>query len=89
MMLVNSYIMYLKVHTSHGQQKKDLLTHHDFRRAIVIYWIDEEHSKRTTVKEETLVVGPKYKRNEGSTGGTSTISSLTHVITTKKVIWSN
>ena len=38
LMLVNSYIMYTKLHLSHGQQKKDLLSHYDFRRAIAIYW---------------------------------------------------
>ena len=58
-MLVNSNIMYLKVYLSHGRQKKDLLTHHDFRQAIAIYWINEEYSRRNAVKERPIVVQQK------------------------------
>ena len=78
-MLVKSYIMYLKVHLSHGQQKKDLLTHHEFRRVIAIYWINEENSRRNAVKERPIVERRKRKSTNVSTGGTSKILSLTQV----------
>ena len=79
-MLVNSYIMYTKLHPSHGRQKKDLLSHHDFRRAIAMYWINEEYSRKTRVNEGTIVIGRKRKKS----GGSSTISSLTQSTPTKK-----
>ena len=76
--------MYLKVHLSHGGKKKYLLTQHDFRRAIPIYWINEEHSRRNAVKERPIVVRQKRKSTHVSTGGTSTILSLTQVTPTRK-----
>ena len=83
-MLVNSYIMYLKLHLIHGRQKKDLISHHDFRRAIAIYWINEEYSKRTRVSEGTIVIGWKCKKSQGSRGESSTVSTLTQDTITKK-----
>ena len=42
-MLTNAYSMYLKV--NNGLQRKDLLSHHDFCKAIAIYWINPEEYK--------------------------------------------
>ena len=52
-MLVNSYIMYLKVHLNQGRKKKDLIIHHDFRRVIAIYWINEEYITKKCSERET------------------------------------
>ena len=39
-MLTNAYIMYMKVNMEeYGVAKKDLMTHHDFRKTIALYWI--------------------------------------------------
>ena len=76
--------MYLKVHLSHGRQKNDLLTQHDFRLEITIYWIIEDYTRRNAVKERPIVVRRKRKSTHVSTGWTSTISSLTQVTPTRK-----
>ena len=41
-MLVNCYVMYLAVQLSHGTKKSDLISHHDFRRDIALYWINPD-----------------------------------------------
>ena len=42
-MLTNTYIMYLKVNMyEYGLQRKELLSHHDFRKAIALYWINPD-----------------------------------------------
>jgi hypothetical protein len=41
-LITNSYIMYVKVNEEEGVQKKNMLSHHDYRRAIAVYLINPE-----------------------------------------------
>ena len=44
-MMTNAYIIYLKVNEEYGLKKKDLLSHHDFQRAIALAWIGHDDNK--------------------------------------------
>ena len=70
-MLTNAYIMYMKVNMEeYGVAKKDLMTHHDFRKAIALYWINPaEYDQELKAKKSYDV-----KRKSSST---STVSSVT------------
>ena len=41
-MLTNAYIMYIKINVSDGAEKKNLLSHHDFWKAIAFAWINQK-----------------------------------------------
>ena len=70
-MLTNAYIMYMKVNMEeYGVAKKDLMTHHDFRKAMALYWINPaEYDQELRAKKPYDV-----KRKSSST---STVSSVT------------
>ena len=46
--LTNAYVMYCKVQIEHhGRNKKDLMTHLQFRESIAMYWINpKEYNKK-------------------------------------------
>ena len=37
--LVNAYIVYRRVSLKYGVSKSDLLSHHNFRKQVVVAWI--------------------------------------------------
>jgi len=67
-MLLNTYVMYVIYNLVKRKKRRDLLSHHDFRRAIIMYWINPEYHK----KHKTRVHILKQKRN----GEDTTISSI-------------
>ena len=70
-MLTNAYIMYVKVmQEEYGIEKKHLISHHDFREAIALYWINPKEYDD----------GLKTEANEGKRkrSSASTISSITN-----------
>ena len=70
-MLTNAYIMYMKVNVEeYVIAKRDLITHHDFRKAIALYWINPAEYDQELKAEKPYDV----KRNISST---STVSSVT------------
>ena len=69
-MLTNAYIMYLKVNMlEYGVQRKYLMSHHDFRKAIALYWINPEEYEK-----ELKVAAQSYKLKRKSTS--SSVSSI-------------
>ena len=70
-MMMNAYIIYMKVNMEkHGGAKKYLMTHHDFRKAITLYWINPAEYDQELKAEKPYDV----KRKSSST---STVSSVT------------
>ena len=70
-MLTNAYIMYMKVNMEeYGVAKKYLMTHHDFRKTIALYWINSAEYDQELKAEKPYDV----KRKSSST---STVSSVT------------
>lgn len=51
-MLVNSYILYVQYNLMKGRKKRDLLSHHDFRREIAMFWINPEYKGRVERNNE-------------------------------------
>ena len=39
-MITNAYVIYLHVNLENGMKKKDLLSHHDFRKVVALAWIN-------------------------------------------------
>ena len=68
-MLTNAYVTYLFVNMSQGIAKKDLLSQHEFRRDIIIMWINPEEYQENE----------KMKVSSVSSVTMSTISSCTAV----------
>jgi len=40
-MIVNSYVIYRTFSLANGINKKDLMSHHDFRKSIALHWINQ------------------------------------------------
>ena len=56
--LVNAYVVYITVLKQQSVNKKDILSHHDFRKAIALAWIDpkkyyNKNSDRTKTKKSS------------------------------------
>ena len=75
-MLTNAYIMYVKVNTlEYGVKKKDLMTHHEFRKAIALYWINPEEYQRD-LKVANLAFKLRKRKSSASVLSISMDSSL-------------
>ena len=70
-MLVNAYVLYVQFNFLKGRKKRDLLSHHDFRREIALYWINPEY--KGTVEGAHQVRMKALNRN----GGVSVMSEVT------------
>ena len=49
--IVNSYVLYVKVNLAAGKRRKDLLSHHDYNKSVALDWIKgvaENRMKRPT-----------------------------------------
>jgi hypothetical protein len=46
-LLTNAYVVYIKVNIAEGVDRKQLLSHYDFRKEIVLNWLDESYEPRT------------------------------------------
>ena len=74
-MLTNSYIMYMKVNMGeYGVAKKDLMTHHKFRKTIALYWINPAEYDQELKAEKPYDV--KRKSSSTSTVLSVTVDSL-------------
>lgn len=68
--LTNAYIMYLKINMlEHGLEKNDLMSHHDFRMAIALYWINPQEYLKDLATSEPYTLSRK-------SSSTSTVSSI-------------
>ena len=72
-MLTNAYIMYIKINVSDGAEKKNLLSHHDFRKAIAFSWINQKEY----TAEFAASISPTLSRKRKAPGASSVASSLT------------
>ena len=76
---MNAYIMYVNVNALAGEKKKDLMSHHDFRKSIAFSWI-----KSTAVKPSQGVSVLSRKRGRGdedvSEASSVTMSTMKSVI---------
>eukprot|EP00547_Thalassionema_nitzschioides_P014673 CAMPEP_0194238244 /NCGR_PEP_ID=MMETSP0158-20130606/5025_1 /TAXON_ID=33649 /ORGANISM="Thalassionema nitzschioides, Strain L26-B" /LENGTH=863 /DNA_ID=CAMNT_0038972445 /DNA_START=101 /DNA_END=2689 /DNA_ORIENTATION=- len=70
-MVVNAYIIYLRVNLANGIPFKDLLSHHDFQERIAHVWIAGLDDR----KEPSLNSSNKRKRKRGSPASSSMPSS--------------
>ncbi len=73
-MLTNAYVSYLKVNEEEGVPKKQLLSHHDFQKAVALYWInpqqyhlDEQKQKR----EDQQIIRRKRSSDQMTTCSSS------------------
>ena len=75
-MLTNAYIMYVKVNTENfGREKKDLMTHLQFREKIAEYWINPDEFEREKKQRENAF--NEYQRKRKRNSSSSCISSVT------------
>jgi hypothetical protein len=75
-LLTNAYVVYIKVNVAEGVDKKQLLTHYEFRTEIALNWLDPLYEPRTHQMKD----GPS-KRN-GLTPMFSSPSSVSTITTT-------
>ena len=74
-MLTNSYIIYVEVDMSNRVEKRDLISHHAFHRAIALAWINPtEYRGKCTTRIATISTRNSSKRQSSSV---STASSIT------------
>ena len=72
-MMTNAYVMYVSINTFiYGFNRKQLMSHHDFRRAIVIAWINPREREKD-IRERATNIPIIRKRKSTAT----TVSSLT------------
>ena len=70
-MLTNAYIMKCNVDLQCGVSKENLMSQHDFRKHVALYWINPEEYKR----ENGVVIEVNTRKRKGTTD--STVSSVT------------
>ena len=67
-MLVNAYVYYISVNIAAGVKRKDLLSHHDFRKAVALSWINQPlywtPQKKPTRKEQKQYEGPSMSKKK-------------------------
>ena len=90
--ITNAYVMYKTLSLHEGKNKKDLISHHDFRKRIALYWINPEECSNDTcssAKRSLFSTSSNSRRqrktqsdNAASVSSMSTIS--TGVIQIKK-----
>jgi hypothetical protein len=52
-LLTNSYVVYIKVNIAEGVDRKQLLTHYEFRKEIALNWLDSSYEPRTHQVKDT------------------------------------
>ena len=65
--------MYIKINVSDGADKKNLLSHHEFRKAIAFAWINQKEY----TAEFTASIPPTLSRKQKAPGASSVASPLT------------
>ena len=70
-MFVNAYILYKKSQLSLGVDKKDLLSHHDFRKQIALHWINPHGSKQ---EDQEVRSSTSSRRKRVSASSVSSLS---------------
>jgi hypothetical protein len=78
-MMVNAYVYYVSLNLLAGKLKKDLLTHHDFRRAIALSWIaPDKYSPEALAllaRKDPPAMSSSTKKRKGPANRASTPSS--------------
>ena len=55
--LVNSYVLYIKVQLKAGRKRRDCLSHHDFNRSVLLSWIKGDEMKGTpTIRKRKMLL---------------------------------
>ena len=79
-LLTNSYVVYLKINLRLGVDKKDLLSHYDFRKDIALYWINPdlymEDNKQLAQASEEFSISRKKRNPIVLSSSQSSISNL-------------
>ena len=52
-LLTNSYVVRIKVNIAEGVDRKQLLTHYEFRKEIALNWLDSSYEPRTHQVKDT------------------------------------
>ena len=72
-MLVNAYVIYSIVNITEGTPKKDLLSHHNFRKSIAMNWINTD---RDYCQDQGSTTSSKRKRKTASSLSSLLVSTL-------------
>jgi hypothetical protein len=75
-LLTNAYVVYIKVNIAEGVDRKQLLSHYEFRKQIALNWLDSSYDEPTT---NEIKDGPRKKN--GSTTLFSSPSSVSTITT--------
>ena len=71
--LTNAYIMYVKVNMEeYGKKKSELMSHHDFRKAIALYWINPQEYESEIKNKASFTL--KRKCSSSTASSVSSIS---------------
>jgi hypothetical protein len=78
-MLVNAYVYYIAVNLGAGLKRNDLLSHHDFRKAVALSWIHQplywmtppKKKKPTTREQQQQYEGPSMSKKKMSPGSST------------------
>ena len=73
-MLVNAYIVYKIYQLSRGVDKKDLLSHHDFRKQIALHWINPHGNKQEDQEASSSTSSRSNRANHSSVSSLSSSS---------------
>ena len=76
--LVNAYIMYVNVNMLAGKEKKDLMSHHDFRKSIALAWINPDPVSPS--KEVAITRKGRGDNEEASVASSVTMSTIHSII---------
>jgi hypothetical protein len=78
-LLTNSYVVYVKVNIAEGVDRKQLLSHYEFRKEIALNWLDPLYEPRTHQIKDAP------SRNNGLTLMFSSPSSVLTITTTSSL----
>jgi hypothetical protein len=77
-MLVNVYMYYIAVNLAAGLKYKDLLSHHDIRKAVALSWINEPlywtPKKKPASEDQQQYKGPSMTKKKKTPVGSATRS---------------
>jgi hypothetical protein len=80
-MLVNAYVYYIAVNFAAGLKRKDLLSHHDFRKAMALswiskplYWTPKKKKPSSKDQQQDPIMAKAKKRKMYCPGGSATRS---------------
>ena len=79
--ITNAYVMYKTLNLQAGRAKKDLISHHDFRKRIALYWINPEECINGVKRSLFSISSDSRKRRMTKSDTATSVSSISTIST--------